>query len=208
MQNLFPLPLWYDNRAALNEILDDAQVKDKPGGWRRRGDTKAQAAKALRGIGLRAWHGLVVVMLNYIYGDRAKGNRPTPSGQATAPQEKALETLWDLVRTFMDLPGLPSADHGGLVDILAVLPEDLQSVVKHPERLVLENPEGAPPRPKVHASSLEWGKLARALYERGIVKPVTRCPTLGGQNLLMLLESRNLGRPLQMGSRCCGSSWI
>ena len=179
MQNLFPLPLWYDGREALNEILDEMKVKDESGDWRKRGDTKGRASKALRGQGLRAWHGLVVVMLNFMYGDRAVGTRPTPSGQATAPQERALETLWELVRVFIDekeangvprtsmedwdvaidslrvsytgeviekavpltlnqvLPGLPSPEHGGLVDILAVLPEEPQETVKHPEKLVL-----------------------------------------------------------------------
>ena len=226
MQNLFPLPLWYDGREALNEILDDMKVKDEPGDWRKRGDTKGQASKALRGQGLRAWHGLVVVMLNFMYGDRAVGTRPTPSGQATGPQERALETLWELVRIFVDekeangvprtsmedwdvaidslrvsytgeviekavpltlnqvLPGLPSPEHGGLVDILAVLPEELQETVKHPEKLVLSPPQGLPPRPKVHASSAEWNKIAKALYERGLVRPVRKCPEMEGVKLL------------------------
>lgn len=91
--NLFPLPLWFDGREGLNEILDESQVRGQPGAWRSRGETKSNAAKALRGNGLRAWHGLVVVALNHLSGDEAKGERPVPGGQATAAQEQALNTL-------------------------------------------------------------------------------------------------------------------
>ena len=93
--NLFPLPLWFDGREALTEILDEAQVRDQPGSWRNRGRTKSEAAKALRGNGLRAWHGLVVVALNHLYGDEPRGERPCAGGQATAAQEQALNTLWE-----------------------------------------------------------------------------------------------------------------
>ena len=80
--NLFPLPLWFDGREALNEILDEAQVREQPGAWRNRGRTKSKAAKALRGNGLRAWHGLVVVALNHLVMSR----RAKDHAQVARPQ--------------------------------------------------------------------------------------------------------------------------
>ena len=70
--NLFPLPLWFDG----------AQVRDQPGSWRNRGRTKSKAAKALRGNGLRAWHGLVVVALNHLVMSR----RAKDHAQVARPQ--------------------------------------------------------------------------------------------------------------------------
>ena len=49
------------------------------------------------------------------------------------------------------LPGLPSPDHGGIVDILAVLLEPLAEEVRHPEKLLIEEPHGLPPRPRVRS---------------------------------------------------------
>ena len=224
--NLFPLPLWYDDRDALIEILDEANVKGRPGQWRKRGDTKSKAAKALRGNGLRAWHGLIVVALNHLYGDEAGAQRPAPGSQATAPQEQALSTLWELVKGFIDekekggvprtslenwehaidslrisytgeviekavdltleqvLPGLPSIEHGASVDITEVLPAYLKEELLHPERLLLEPPQGKRPYPRVRAAPGEWPKIAKALFERGLVTPVDRCPELEGEKLV------------------------
>jgi site-specific DNA-cytosine methylase len=224
--NLFPLPLWYDDREALIEILDEANVKGRPGQWRKRGDTKSKAAKALRGNGLRAWHGLIVVALNHLYGDEAGAQRPAPGSQATAPQEQALSTLWELVKGFIDekekggvprtslenwehaidslrisytgeviekavdltleqvLPGLPSVEHGASVDITEVLPAYLKEELLHPERLLLEPPQGKRPYPRVRAAPGEWPKVAKALFERGLVTPVDRCPELEGEKLV------------------------
>eukprot|EP00435_Cladocopium_sp_Y103_P066365 s1365_g28.t1 len=182
-----------------------------PGDWRNRGGTRSKAAKALRGNGLRAWHGLVVVALNHMYGHRPDGGAPVPGSQATGPQEQALSLLWNLVKEFIDeketvgvprtsqedwgrsidslrvsytgevlekavpltleqvLPGLPSVDHGAMVDILEVLPAHLQEVMQHPERLMLEPPQGEKPRPRVRAVEGEWPKIAKAMMDRGLV---------------------------------------
>jgi hypothetical protein len=224
--NLFPLPLWFDGREALTEILDEAQVRDQPGSWRNRGRTKSKAAKALRGNGLRAWHGLVVVALNHLYGDEPRGERPCAGGQATAAQEQALNTLWELVKSFIDereragvprssqedwghaiddlkvsytgevlekavpltlaqvLPGLPSVEHGGSVDIMEVLPPHLQEALKHPEKMMVEPPQGPRPHPKVRVVDGEWPKIARALFDRGLIRPVNHCPVLDGEKVL------------------------
>ena len=226
MLNLFPLPLWFDGREALTEILDEAQVRDQPGSWRNRGRTKSKAAKALRGNGLRAWHGLVVVALNHLYGDEPRGERPCAGGQATAAQEQALNTLWELVKSFIDereragvprssqedwghaiddlkvsytgevlekavpltlaqvLPGLPSVEHGGSVDIMEVLPPHLQEALKHPEKMMVEPPQGPRPHPKVRVVDGEWPKIARALFDRGLIRPVNHCPVLDGEKVL------------------------
>ena len=50
MQNQFPLPLWYDDRAALNEIIDEMQVKDGPGVG-----AEEEIRKARRPKPLEAW---------------------------------------------------------------------------------------------------------------------------------------------------------
>ena len=82
------------------------------------------------------------------------------------------------------LPGLPSVNHGGLVDILEVLPAHLQHTLQHPERLMLEPPQGPRPRPKVRASDEEWPKIARAMFDRGLVRPVSQCPILDEERVV------------------------
>ena len=47
------------------------------------------------------------------------------------------------------LPGLPSVEHGGSVDIMEVLPPHLQEALKHPEKMMVEPPQGPRPHPKV-----------------------------------------------------------
>ena len=226
VQNLFPLPLWFDDREALREILDEASVRDKPGEWRKYGDTKSKASRALKGQGLRAWHGLAVVSLNFLHGHRWSDDAPRLGSAATAPQEGALNVIWEMVKLFVDekakggvprssqedweqavkdmrisysgeviekalpltleqiLPALPSKEHGGSVDIMEVLPPDLQETLKHPDRLVLEEPAGQRPYPRVHCNPDEWPRVVKALYERGVVTPVEHCPELEGEKLL------------------------
>ena len=94
------------------------------------GETEAAPSqrrpRPLRGNGLRAWHGLVVVALNHVYGDEPRGERPCPGGQATAAQEQALNTLWELVKSFIDereragVPRTSQEDWGNAIDALKV----------------------------------------------------------------------------------------
>ena len=106
VKELFPLPLWYDGRESLRDIIDDSTVKDKPGDWRKRGETKPRASKVMRGDGLRAWHGLAVVALNHLYGHRGKdGETPRLGSTASPAQEAALNVLWDLGKNFVSFPG-------------------------------------------------------------------------------------------------------
>ena len=104
VQNLFPLPLWYDDRESLREIIDEEKVKDA-GDWRRMGPTKSKAAKALKGQGLRAWHGLAVICLNFLHGHRPCDEKPRLGSAATGPQEAALNVIWSLVKTFVEEKG-------------------------------------------------------------------------------------------------------
>ena len=81
------------------------------------------------------------------------------------------------------LPGLPSVEHGGSVDIMGVLPPHLQEALKHPEKIMVEPPQGPRPRPKVRVVDGEWPKIARALFDRGLVRPVNHCPVLDGEKV-------------------------
>ena len=225
VQNLFPLPLWYDDRESLREIIDEEKVKDA-GDWRRMGPTKSKAAKALKGQGLRAWHGLAVICLNFLHGHRPCDEKPRLGSAATGPQEAALNVIWSLVKTFVEekgrggvprssqedwgqevksmrisytgeviekalpltleqiLPALPSKEHGGTVDIMEVLPEYLQEALKHPEDLILEEPAGQRPKPRIHCAPDEWPAVVKALMDRGVVAPVENCPEMEGEKLL------------------------
>ena len=207
VQNLFPLPLWYDDRESLREIIEDETVKEA-GEWRKRGETKSKASKVLKGMGLRAWHGLAVISLNFLHGERPGSQKPRLGSAATAPQEAALNVVWNLVKLFVEekgqggvprssqedwgqevrsmrvsytgevvekalpltleqiLPALPSPEHGGSVDIMSVLPEPLQEVLRHPEKLVLNNPPGMRPRPRVHCDPEEWPGMLEEWWYR------------------------------------------
>ena len=70
------------------------------------------------------------------------------------------------------LPGLPSPDHGGLVDIQEVLPEELADVLNDPVRLMKEDPADRRPKPRVLCDDDEWPKIVQAMYERNLVTAV------------------------------------
>ena len=227
VRNLMPLPLWPDVLTAMQEVIDRQKYKDQPGGWRERGNTKTQAARALRNTGNLLWHGLVVVALNWMHsgGNIGEGIGP-PAGRASNQQEGALRRLWELVKVFVDekpkkggvprtprggweselevlrvsytgevvqkarpltleqvLPGLPSPDHGGLVNILEVVDERLKRRLERPELLLKEVFQEIP-TPQVMCSDSEWEKVVLAMYERHLVTPVTRKPVVEGKPVL------------------------
>ena len=221
-RNLFPLPLWPDSRMQLQKIMEEGEALEKPGKWRERGSTRSAAQKALRVEGLKAWHGLAVISLNYLYGDRPKPHGPPAGGEASAAQERALERLWDMVRVFADdkekkgvprtpleewkhtigdlsvsytgeivekaakltlkqiIPGLPSPDHGGLVDLLELLPPELQESLQDPDSLVKTEFHEKMPKPRVMCDESEWAEVVKAMFERGLVKPVKFIPSVEG----------------------------
>ena len=225
-RNLFPLPLWPDCRAQLQKVLAEGSAKDRPGQWRERAESRGAAQKVLRLDGLKAWHGLVVISLNYLQGDRAQSRGPYPGGDATEAQEKALGRIWNALKIFVDdkekkgvprtpleewkntisdlsvtytgeivekaarltlrqiLPGLPSKDHGGLVDLLELLPEDLKESLQQPENLVKKEFVGPMPKPRIMCDDEEWLGVVSAMFERGLVQPAAFVPAVEGQPVL------------------------
>ena len=226
VRNLFPLPLWLDSRMQLREVLEEGTALDRPGKWRERGDTRSSAQKMKRVEGLKVWHGLLVISLNYLYGERKADAPPLPGGQATEAQEKALTRLWNQLKIFLDekgkkgvprtpmaewkhtigdlsvsytgeivekaaklslrqiLPGLPSPEHGGMVDLLEVVPESIAARLKDPESMVKCEFPDPMPKPRVLCEPQEWQEVVKAMYERGLVKAATSIPTIEGQRVV------------------------
>ena len=81
------------------------------------------------------------------------------------------------------LPGLPSPNHGGLVNILEVVDERLKRRLERPELMLREVFEEIP-TPQVMCSDAEWEKVVLAMYERHLVTPVNRKPVVGGKPVL------------------------
>ena len=82
------------------------------------------------------------------------------------------------------LPGLPSVDHGGLVDILEVVDEKLAKKLQRPEMMVKKEIIDVVPSPKVMCGEEEWAKVVEALYQRKLVKPVSKYPAIEGKPVL------------------------
>ena len=102
VRNLFPLPLWYDDVEHLKMIITDGSYKDSAGQWRERAEKRSKAQKAVRLEGLKVWHGLAAIGLNFLHGDREKLSSPWPGSQATVAQENALVQIWDMLKVFFD----------------------------------------------------------------------------------------------------------
>ena len=76
---------------------------------------------------------------------------------------------------------LPPVGYGGIVDILEVCDEPVRGLLADPHRSLLEGddlPETIP-RPKVRVADGDWEKLARLLFERGIVAPTEEVISIG-----------------------------
>ena len=223
VRNLFPLPLWHDDVYQLHRALqeEDSGVPGKK--KREEGQTRSQAQKGQRLDGLKTWHALVIVGLNFMSGARRRPEKgPPPGSAATAAQEEALTKVWDFLKVFLDekdkggvprtptfnwsqelgelrvsytgevvekaqgltlkqvLPGLPSPEHGALVNLVELLPKDLEESLNHPERLVKKVFDGPMPKPRVLAEPGEWPLIAKAMYDRGLAIPVESIPSVGG----------------------------
>eukprot|EP00438_Fugacium_kawagutii_P022996 Skav216829 [mRNA] locus=scaffold2314:109375:114908:+ [translate_table: standard] len=126
VRNLFPLPLWFDDVEVLRDIVDRHILKEDKDKRQGGSLTRGQAQRAMRLDGLKAWHGLVVVSLNYLYGDRPKAHGPPPGARATAAQEKALTRLWDQLKVFLDdkeargVPRTPQCDWKHAIDDVGI----------------------------------------------------------------------------------------
>eukprot|EP00438_Fugacium_kawagutii_P034020 Skav221004 [mRNA] locus=scaffold1846:71194:78195:+ [translate_table: standard] len=82
------------------------------------------------------------------------------------------------------LPGLPSADHGGLVDILEVVDEKMRRKLERPEVMVREDVPEEIPRPQVLCEDGEWEQVVKALYDRHLVIPISQHPVVQGEEVL------------------------
>ena len=84
------------------------------------------------------------------------------------------------------LPGLPPEGYGGVVQLSELCDGAVRDLLLHPEKCLLEGDELPVdvPRPKVHASEEEWGKIAGALYKRGLVRPVEKVAKVEDQEVL------------------------
>ena len=84
------------------------------------------------------------------------------------------------------LPGLPPEGYGGVVQLSELCDGAVRDLLLHPEKCLLEGDELPVdvPRPKVHASEEEWGKIAGALYKRGLVRPVVKVAKVEDQEVL------------------------
>ena len=104
------------------------------------------------------------------------------------------------------LPSLPPEGFGGVVDILSLCEDPVRRLLQDPKLCVLPEEElpQVIPRPRVRVKSGDWKRLARSLYERGILVPTAEIISLRGEpvkNGLFGVEKagKNLedGRPAQ-----------
>ena len=97
---------------------------------------------------------------------------------------------------------LPPVGFGGVVDILDLCQGDVKRDLADPASCVLPEDQ-LPltwPRPKVQVKDEEWEKLARALVERGILKPTTEVLTIDGVEVTNgLFAVEKVGRDLPDG---------
>ncbi|CAJ1387202.1 unnamed protein product [Effrenium voratum] len=84
------------------------------------------------------------------------------------------------------LDGLPPVEFGAKINLLDVVSPEMKEQLLNPEALLLEGDELPPevPEPRIHAEKDEWHKICRALYERGLVRPVKDFPVLDGQTVV------------------------
>lgn len=84
------------------------------------------------------------------------------------------------------LDGLPPVEFGAKINLLDVVSPEMKEQLLNPEALLLEGDELPPevPEPRIHAEKDEWHKICRALYERGLVRPVKDFPVLDGQRVV------------------------
>ncbi len=100
------------------------------------------------------------------------------------------------------LPSLPPEGFGGIADLASFCEGQIKEMVLSPKLCQLEEkdlPEVIP-APEVRVKSGDWDKLARALYERGILAPVDQVISLRGKSVLNgLFGVQKTGRDLPDG---------
>ena len=96
------------------------------------------------------------------------------------------------------LPGLPSVDHGGLVDILKVVDKKMRRKLQNPKGMLRADVIGDIPKPRVMCEQGEWNELVKAMYERRLVKPVSAYPKVEG--VPVLNGAFGVSKPDKMGN--------
>ena len=103
VRNLLPLPFWPDVLDEMREIVNEESFTAKGLKQRPEGSARSKSSKNLRLKGLLAWHGLVVLSINFnAEGCRGAGKVPVRGGKASPSQESALNRIWIAVRRFVD----------------------------------------------------------------------------------------------------------
>ena len=70
------------------------------------------------------------------------------------------------------------------MDILEVVDEKLAKKLQRPEMMVKKEIIDVVPSPKVMCGEEEWARVVEALYQRKLVKPVSKYPTIEGKPVL------------------------
>ena len=129
-------------------------------------DTSETSEKLLKSPGYEDWHG------------KLDGVRISYQGQAV-PKAQLL-TLEQI------LPGLPPEGYGGCVQLVDLCEGLTKDRLLDPAKCVLSGEE-LPlklPQPKVMAKEDDWNKIAAALYQRGLVRPVDNVAKVDDQMIL------------------------
>ena len=100
------------------------------------------------------------------------------------------------------LPSLPPEGFGGIADLASLCEGHVKEMVLNPQLCQLEEADlpDVIPAPKVRVKQGDWDKLARALFERGILAPVDQVIGLRGRSVLNgLFGVQKAGRDLPDG---------
>ena len=81
------------------------------------------------------------------------------------------------------LPGLPSAEHGGLVNILDVVDDKMRKKLENPLAMLRSDIMEEIPKPRVMCEQEEWNSLEKAMAERKLIRPPSY-PKVDGKAVL------------------------
>ena len=82
------------------------------------------------------------------------------------------------------LPGLPSEAHGAMIPLLDLCEGEVLEKLKDPRRLLKKDLVEKVPTPQISAAPGEWPKIARALLERKLIRPVSNVVKVDGVEAL------------------------
>ena len=149
-----------------------------------RGPVKAQQMAAIDRLSSAATY-----MIDSMDGSEKGGIPRTPQGDwAERIKDARISYQGEVVAKAEPLEldrvvaSLPPEGFGGMVHILDVCEGEVLEALKNPARCILPH-EVLPynwPKPKVRVASGEWEKLAKSLYDRGILVPTDEVLTIDG----------------------------